>query len=277
MSQDHDTNGARCQAPRVLPNMDVFRLASFLSLGVLHSNVEHLREVLTKCVRRGRLDTPAGGRNEAFDSGGVVGTGELLVHGLGALDDRHGEKLLIHIRVPVQDLQDLFASILLCEMCRMTFLPEEFSRPNERHWVLELPPHHVVPLVELQREVAVRLDLAGKVRVHGRLAGGTDGDGPLEVRFATLGHPRNLGGEALNVVLLSLQIVGADEDGEVGIANFERLDFGVKPKLDVLPDGIARRFEDVAAGDLDARVSARALDCGKDGNPHRSMRSFGPW
>jgi hypothetical protein len=135
-------------------------------------------------------------------------------------------------------------------MRRVPFLPQELSGPNERHRVLELPPHHVVPLVELQRKVSMRLDLAGKVRVHGRLAGRANGNGPLEIRFPALGHPRDLGGEALNVILLSLQVVGADEDGEVGVADFERLDLGIEPRLDVFPNGVAGWLENVATGDL---------------------------
>jgi hypothetical protein len=52
------------------------------------------------------------------------------------------------------------------------------------------------------------------------------------------------------MILLSLQIVGADEDREVGVADFERLNLGIEPRLDVLPYGVAGRLENVAAGDL---------------------------
>ena len=52
--------------------------------------------------------------------------------------------------------------------------------------------HHVVPLVEPERQVSVRLDPARVRRVHDRLAGGTDGDRLSQLRVARLGNPRHL-------------------------------------------------------------------------------------
>lgn len=67
------------------------------------------------------------------------------------------------------------------------------------------------------------LNLAGEVRIHGSLTGWADGDRLLEIGLAALSHPRNLGSETLNVLLLALQVVGADKDWEISIPNFEGL------------------------------------------------------
>lgn len=194
-------------------------------------------------------------RNEAFDGRSVVGTRKLLVHRLGSLYDRHGEKILIDTSVPFQDLKGLFASCFLCQMRGVTLLPKELSRPNERHGVLEFPAHHVVPLVQLQRKVSVRLDLSRKVGVHGGLTRRANGDGFLEVGLSSLGDPRYFSGKTFHMLLLALQIVGANEDGEVGIADFQCFDLCVEPRLDVFPDGVTARFQNVATRDLELSIS----------------------
>jgi len=102
----------------------------------------------------------------------------------------------------------------------------------------EFPSDDIVPLVELERQITVRLDLAGKVGVHGRLRGRAHSNRLLQIRLAPFGHPCNLSGKSFNVFLLTLQIVCANEDGEVCVADFERLDLRIKPGLDRFPNGV---------------------------------------
>lgn len=111
---------------------------------------------------------------------------------------------------------------------------------------LELPSNNIVPLVQLQGKIAMRLDLACEVRVHGGFGGRTNGNGLLEIRLSSLCDPSDFGGEALNVLLLPLKIVLADEDGEVRVADLQGFDLAVEPGLDGLPDGVRCGFEDVA-------------------------------
>lgn len=89
---------------------------------------------------------------------------------------------------------------------------------------------------------SVALDLASKIRIHGGLRGRAHGYWLLQIRLASFGHPCNLSSEAFNMLLFSLKVVRADEDGKIGISNFERLDFRVKPRLDSLPDCVGRRL-----------------------------------
>lgn len=109
----------------------------------------------------------------------------------------------------------------------------------------EFPADDVVPLIKLERQITVRLDLAGEVGVHGGLRGGAHSNRLLQVRLASLGHPCNFSSKSFNMLFLPFQVVCADENGEVCIADFERLDLSVKPAFDRFPDGVGRRFEDI--------------------------------
>ena len=64
-------------------------------------------------------------------------------------------------------------------------MPEELSRSNERHWVLEFPSHYIVPLVQFERKVAMGTDLVGEVGIHGTFGGRTDCYRLLKVALAT--------------------------------------------------------------------------------------------
>lgn len=138
----------------------------------------------------------------------------------------------------------------------------------------------------------MRLDLARKVGVHGRLGGRADGNGLLEIGLSALCDPGNFGGEALDVLLLPLEVVRTDEDGEVGVADLQGLDLAVEPSLDRLPDGVGGGLEDVAGSRLVAhskqrsdqftiqqprRVSQPHTTSEAYRSLHRSRRSSAPW
>ena len=48
------------------------------------------------------------------------------------------------------------------------------------------------------------------------------------------------------MLLLAFQVVCANEDGEVCVADFDSLDLGIEPGLDRFPNGVRGGFEDVA-------------------------------
>ena len=135
VGQDHDTDGASSETPRVLPYVNVLGLAALLGVGVLYGNVEHLGEVLSKHVRCGGLDTTSGGGDETLDCCCVISSGKLLVDCLGTLDDRNRQQVLVDLGVPLKDLQDLFISLLLGQVGCVTLLPQELTRSNEWHRV----------------------------------------------------------------------------------------------------------------------------------------------
>ena len=60
-------------------------------------------------------------------------------------------------------------------------LPQELAAADEGRGVLELPAHHVGPLVQSQRQVAVAADPLGVVGVHDLRCGGCVGGGGRQV------------------------------------------------------------------------------------------------
>ena len=62
-----------------------------------------------------------------------------------------------------------------------------------------------------------------------------------------LGSTAHLGGEAFHMILLRVQRLLGDEDGEVGVLDAHCFDLAVEPGLDVLPDAVCPGPQDVAA------------------------------
>ena len=241
---DHHSDAPGGQSPRVLPG------ELLLSLLVLEPNIEHLAEVLPQTVRGRALDSSSVGRDEALDGRRVVAAGELLELTLLAFDDRDRQEVFVDLGVEVEDLPDLDCGLLQGRVGGVAFLPEELAGPEEGGRVLELPPDDVAPLVELEGQVPVAPDPLGEGRVHDGLRGRPDGDGDLEVRGAGLGDPGDLWGEAFDVALLGAQGLLADEHREVGVFDPQPLDVSVELLLDLLPDRVGPRAQDVAARDV---------------------------
>ena len=138
----------------------LFFISSFLhssptSLLSLVGDVEHAGEVLAKAVRSSSLDSTAVGGNKGLHGGGVQTSSELLLLGLTAFNHRHGQQLLVHASVVVQNLEDFFRSLLLGGESTVAFLPEELTRANEGSGVLELPANDVSPLVQTKRKITM--------------------------------------------------------------------------------------------------------------------------
>ena len=143
MDHDGDADGSGGASPGVLPHHAPSAVL------VLVLNLEHLGEVLAEAVRSRALDASAGVGHEGLHRGGVKPARELLLLGLDARDDGHGEELLVHPAVEVEDVSHLLVRVSLVGERGVTLLPQKFSRSDERGGVFELPSHDVAPLVEL--------------------------------------------------------------------------------------------------------------------------------
>mmetsp|Transcript_6675 Transcript_6675/g.22987 ORF Transcript_6675/g.22987 Transcript_6675/m.22987 type:complete len:376 (-) Transcript_6675:559-1686(-) len=247
MDHDHHSDGPRCQAPRVLPN-EVLALPANGLRFVL--DVEHLGKVLAEAVRGTALHPLARGRDEGLHGGGVQSSRKLFLLGFLSPHHRHGQELLVDLGVEVQDVQDLGVGLRLGSKGGVALLPQELPAPDEGGRVLELPPDHVAPLVQAQRQVAVAPDPVRVEWVHHRLARGADRDGDVQVSLARLGDPRHLRGKVLHVVLLLVQHALRDEKREVAVLHAEGLDLPVEPLVDGVPDAVRPGPEDVATRDL---------------------------
>mmetsp|Transcript_36259 Transcript_36259/g.91114 ORF Transcript_36259/g.91114 Transcript_36259/m.91114 type:complete len:471 (+) Transcript_36259:51-1463(+) len=228
---DHDADGARGEAPRVLPHQ---LLALVLRLVL---DLKHLGKVRAQAVRGRALDAAPGGRHKGLHRRGVQAAGKLLRLGLDALDDRHAEQLLVHALVQVQDLPHLHLRLGLGGKGGVPLLPQKLAAADEGRGVLELPAHDVGPLVQLERQVAVAADPLRVVGVHHRLRGGADGQRHVQLRLPRPRHPRHLRGEALHVILLLCQRRLRHKQREVAVLHAHALDARVEPVLDGVPDG----------------------------------------
>lgn len=91
--------------------------------------------------------------------------------------------------------------------------------------------HNVVPLVELDREISVRLDPFGVGRVHNRLTGWADGNGLGQLGVAGSCHPGHLRGKVGNMIFLFLKSCLRNEDWEVTILDAQFLYLSVEESL----------------------------------------------
>ena len=81
----------------------------------------------------------------------------MQLHGQHLLD-RHGQEVCVDGRIQVQDLVDLLLGLGARREGGVALLPQELARADEGRGVLELPAHHVGPLVQPQGQVSVAPD-----------------------------------------------------------------------------------------------------------------------
>ena len=128
-------------------------------IGVLHA--EGAREAVTEVVRGAGLKRLAV-VHHGLDRVGVLCTGEALLRGLFALDDRDGQPFLEELRVDVQHAQGLLHRLLGGCVDGMTLLPPELTGTQERTGGL-FPTDDRAPLVVQLGQVTPGLDDVGVV------------------------------------------------------------------------------------------------------------------
>ena len=204
------------------------------------------REVLPELVARPHLQRLAVAHHPLAGPG-AVRAGEALARRLVPGQHRHGQHVDHGRAVDVrQDAQRVGAGVLLGGMGGVALLPEEFARPQEEPGP-QLPAHHVGPLVDEQRQVAVALHPLGEEVVDDGLTGRPDDERLLELLPAAVGDHRQLGREPLDVLGLELEEGLGDEEREVGVLGAGLLDAPVELGLHELPDPVAPRADDHGA------------------------------
>ena len=142
----------------------------------------------------------------------------------------------------------------VCPSChRNSGRPQKHPRP-------QFPPHDVSPLVDKNRQVAVRLEPACKGRPDDRLAGRPHDErffqlrrrGRLQATFAIrfqpmMRHDGALLGKPFDMLGLFFQKAHRNEQRKISILDPGRLEHRVELALDVLPDRVAPRLDDHAA------------------------------
>mmetsp|Transcript_93708 Transcript_93708/g.264499 ORF Transcript_93708/g.264499 Transcript_93708/m.264499 type:complete len:244 (+) Transcript_93708:1159-1890(+) len=120
----------------------------------------------------------------------------------------------------------------------VALLPQELAGAEERRRLFHLPTYDAAPLVQPDGKVAMGLHPVGEGRIHGGFARRPDGNGLVDVLVSELGHPRQLRGKVVEVVLLFFDVALGNEHREIAILHANQLDFLVEPPLDQLPNSV---------------------------------------
>ena len=252
MRHDHAADEAGRDAPR--------RGVGILLSGVLvlETDVTRLGEVLTEVVRGAGLQGLAV-LHHRFDAKGIDGAWEAFAFGLAALDDRHRHVVFREVGIDLEHLVRLFDSFGFRRMDGVAFLPEELGGAKEEARA-HFPADDVSPLVDEDREVAIRLHPLRVSFANDGLRGRSDDERLLELARrdefairagfeARVGDDGTFLGEAIDVRGFLLNVANRNEEREVGVHMAGLLEHRVEVALDVLPEGVAPRLDDHAAAD----------------------------
>ena len=176
--------------------------------------------------------------HHALHGVGLLRAVELLLVGLAALDDRHGQHVLHEVRVDVQHPHGLFPGLFGGGVHGVALLPQELPVAEEGPGGL-FPPQHAAPLVVQLGQVPPGVDDVGVVLTEQGLRGGADAEPVLQLLAAAHGDPGALRGEALHVVLLLLEQGLRNQHGQIHVLVPQFLEPPVQVRLDVLPQGVA--------------------------------------
>ncbi len=251
----HDQRAER--APRDPPRGRVRESLVLVLVG--ERDVERLGERLAEMVG-GRALHGLPVRHQGLDGRRRVRARELVVGGLLSLENGDRQQVLVHRLVLVEPHHGLVPRVVRGRVCGVALLPEELLRAEEGLRLRRLPAHDRAPLVHAQRQVAVAPHPLADVGGNDRLRGWADGEALLELLRAGLGHPRDLGVEPLDDVLLAFEVRLGDEHGEVGVLDPRIFELRVEEPLQTLPDGVgARAGDDESAHPVGAVVGQSRL------------------
>ena len=124
----------------------------------------------------------------------------------------------------------------------------------------ELPPHHVIPLVQFQRKIAMASDLLREVWVHCCFACWSYGEAVSELVFAAVGDPGNFCCKSFKMILLLDKLFLGNEDRVRTILHPQGFYALIQIVLDVLPNRPCWWVVDEAAGDVAVVQKACFLD-----------------
>ena len=259
-----------------------------------------LCEILSEKVRRPRLQGLPVLHHRLYAIG-VHRPGEFFSLSLFAADYGHRHVVLRELLVDAQHFLRLLFGLCARSVGGVALLPKKFSRAQKEARA-HLPPHDIRPLVDENRQVAVRLHPA---RVH--FADDCLGSRADDQRFverrggrelsvgaelqAGVGDHRALLCKPLNVLRFLFEIAHGNEEREIGVHVTRRLEHLVERRLHVLPKGISPRLYDHAAADgavfrqvggfdyllvpLGIVLFPRGLDCGSFFLCHIEKRQAG--
>ena len=246
---------------RVLTPQLVVHACSWVFCRERNLDAARLGEVLPEEVRGAGLDRLAI-LHHRLDAERLHRAREALAFALLAGEDRQREAVARERLVDPEHALGFLARLRLGLVRGVAFLPEKLGGPQEEARA-HFPADDIGPLIDEDRQVAVRLHPLRVGRADDRLARGAD-----DQRLGQLGRRRGtqaaagrglepvmrddgaLLGEAFHVLGLLREIAQRDEEREVRVLVPGRLERGIEEALHVLPDAVAPRLDDHAAAHI---------------------------
>ena len=165
---------------------------------------------------------------------------------LAPADDRQTQHVFGDLAVDFEHALHFFCRLGLGRMRGVALLPQEFERAQERARRF-LPPHHVRPLIDEDRQIAVRLHPAGVHHADDGFRRGPDSKPLGEFFAAPFGHPRDFWRESLDVFGFAHEQAFGDEQRKIRVLMARRFESCIELGADVLPDRVPVGTEDDAA------------------------------
>ena len=216
MSHDDGAHHACAHAPGSCP-------AKFLS--VFRRQVLHIKsasKILPEVMAGAGLQS-APIPHHRFDRIGMDGTSKPFFFALQATEHRDGGIFLSQIFVDLQHLPGFRFRFLACSVRGMAFLPQEFTGPQESPWP-QFPAHHIGPLIDQQRQVAIRLNPIGKGLADDRFRSWSNHIGFFQFLTSSMGDDCKFRTETFNVFRFALNVTLRDEEWEVCILMASRFE-----------------------------------------------------
>ncbi len=240
-------------------------------LARLEADAARLGKVLPEEVRGSRLDRLAV-LHHRLDAKRPDGSRKPLALALLPAVDGDGEVLAGEGCIHAEHFLGFLDRLLFRLVRGVPLLPEKLGGAQEKAGA-HLPADDVGPLVDEDRQVAVRLDPLGVGRPDDRLRGGADDERLGELRGGRGAHPaicadlqavmRDHGallGEPFHVRRLFFQVADRDEEREIGVPVPRCLEERVELPLDRFPEAVAPRLDDHAAAHVGVLGQVRRAD-----------------
>jgi len=204
------------------------------SVDVLVLYVERARKVLPVVMYGAQLQAAAA-HHGGIDAHRVVGAGELVP--LGALQKLVRQAQLLHELLQyLKVLLHLTLGVGLVHMAGVGLEEVDLPDADEGAGLLGLVPEGVDQLVDLKGQVPVRANPYGEHGVHRGLRSRPQEQGDVQLIEACVRNPVHLGVEALDVLLLLLELGLGDQEREADLVMVGGVQLLADEGVDVLHD-----------------------------------------
>ena len=235
----HRADHARTDAPRGRPNKLEFVVF------VRVADVEGFGEVLPQVMAGARLERLAVAHH-GLDAEAGKRPFEALLVALAPGDNGDGRLVDREIRIHVQHAHRLGERVFVRGVGGVAFLPQKLHRAQKQARA-QLPAHHVRPLVEQQRQIAVGLNPLLERPADDRFRSGAHDQRLFQFLAPADGHDGQFRRKALHVLGFLLDEAFGNEEREIGVFVAGGLKTSVERVFDRFPQFVTVGLDDHAA------------------------------